>query len=135
MIISFFAQKGGDYLREGDYEGGDYFKYCSLEVILFYYAIKLKNNHIELTEHGLFKCSKFSSLINFRGLNHHWSVSHESHCTSTWQGGDKRKRRWWEEQWGGDYSKFLCTRGVIIQHTQLIEGQLLFEETNQPTFK
>ena len=134
MIISFFAQKGGDYSREGDYEGGDYFKYCSLEVILFYYAIKLKNNHIELTEHGLFKCSKFS-LINFRSLNHHWSVSHESHCTSTWQGGDKRKRRWWEEQWGGDYSKFLCTRGVIIQHTQLIEGQLLFEETNQPTFK
>ena len=52
MIISFFAQKGGDYSREGDYEGGDYFKYCSLEVILFYYAIKLKNNHIELTEHG-----------------------------------------------------------------------------------
>ena len=27
-IISFFAQKGGDYSREGDY-----FKYCSLEVV------------------------------------------------------------------------------------------------------
>ena len=27
--------------------------------IFFYYAIKSKNNHIKLTEHGLFKCSKF----------------------------------------------------------------------------
>ena len=30
---------------------------------------------------------------------------------------------------------FSVQGGVIIQHTQLIEGQLLFEETNQPTFK
>ena len=42
--------------------------------ILFYHAIKSKNNHIKLTEHRLFKCSKFSSLINFHSLNRHWSV-------------------------------------------------------------
>ena len=33
--------------------------------ILFYFAIKWKNNHIKETEHVLFKCSTFGSLINF----------------------------------------------------------------------
>ena len=93
-IIFFFAQKGGDYLREVIISNIAHWK----SFVLF--VIKLKNNHIGLTEHGL-----FSTLINFYSLNHHWSVSHESHCTSTWQGGNKRKRRWWEEQRGGNYSR------------------------------
>ena len=33
---------------------------------MFHYPSKLENNHIKETEHGLFKCSKFGSLINFQ---------------------------------------------------------------------
>ena len=73
MIISFFEQKGGDFSREGDYlwKVIILFQILLSESHLFYFVIKLKNNHIELTDHGLFKCSKFSSLINFHSLNHH----------------------------------------------------------------
>ena len=39
--------------------------------ILFYFAIKSKDNHVRKSEHGRFKCSKFSSLVNFQSLNHH----------------------------------------------------------------
>ena len=39
--------------------------------ILFNSHIKSKYDHIKLTEHGLFKCSKFCSLINFQSLNCH----------------------------------------------------------------
>ena len=50
-------------------EGGDYFQIFFTRSralnILFYFAIKSKNNHIKETEHGLFKCSTFGSLINF----------------------------------------------------------------------
>ena len=74
--------------------------------ILFYY-------HIKKTErNGLFKCSKFGSLINFQSLEHHWSVL-LADSSSTWQGGNKRK--------GG-------VRGAIMQGRQLIEGWLLLEE-------
>ena len=70
--------------------------------------------------------------------------------TYTWQGGDKRKRRWREEWAGGDYSreaivlnisvragrlfkgddcfKYFRQSGAIIQGRRLIEGLLLFEE-------
>ena len=48
---------------------------------LFYFSIKLKNNHIKQTEHWHLKCSKFGSLINFQcqcprcqSLNCLWSV-------------------------------------------------------------
>ena len=76
MIISFFEQKGGDFSREGDYlrKVIILFQILLSESHLFYFVIKLKNNHIELTDHGLFKCSKFSSLINFHSLNRHLSV-------------------------------------------------------------
>ena len=37
--------------------------------VLFSYEIK--NNHIKENERGLFKCSRFSSLINFHSLNRH----------------------------------------------------------------
>ena len=33
--------------------------------ILFYYPIKSKNNHIQYTEHGLYKCSKFGPRLSF----------------------------------------------------------------------
>ena len=42
--------------------------------IWFYFPIKSKNNHVKKTDHGLFKCSKFSSLTNFQSLNRHCSV-------------------------------------------------------------
>ena len=61
----FFSHKKGAVISSMAH-----WKSCS-KCILFYYAIKSKNIHIKLTEHGLFKCSKFSSLINFHGLNRH----------------------------------------------------------------
>ena len=72
-IISLFAQKGGNFSREGDFLREAIISNIApwKSFVLLNYAIKLKNNHIELTEHGLFKCSKLSSLINFHSLNHH----------------------------------------------------------------
>ena len=77
-LFLFSHKKGADYLREGDNLREAimpmYFKYCSLEValnILFYFLIKSKNNHVKYTDHGLFKCSKFSSLTDFQSLNRH----------------------------------------------------------------
>ena len=52
-----------------------------------------------------------------------------SHCTSTWQGEGKRKRRWREEPVGGDYFKYFCHKGAIIRGRRLIKGRLLFEES------
>ena len=46
----------------------------ALNVFCFIMPLNKKNLHIKLTEHGFFKCSKFSSLINFHGLNRHLSV-------------------------------------------------------------
>ena len=105
------------------------------------------NNHIKYTEHWLYKCSKCGSLVNFQcqyprrqSLNHHWSVllhqtplhlcllSNISCQFSTWQRGDKRKRKWWEgleaimlnisvKGGRGDYS-----REAIDQGTAIIRG-------------
>ena len=67
----FFRTKRG---RLSD--GGDYLKYCSLEVVpsilCYIFLLNQKNNHVKYTEHGLFsKYSKFISLINFQSLNRH----------------------------------------------------------------
>ena len=105
------------------------------------------NNHIKYTEHWLYKCSKCGSFLNFQcqyprrqSLNHHWSVllhqtplhlcllSNISCQFSTWQRGDKRKRKWWEglgaimlnisvKGGRGDYS-----REEIDQGTAIIRG-------------
>ena len=56
----FFRTKRGRL-----FEGGDYFKDCSLEIalnILFYYPIKTR----KIITYRLFKSSKFGSLINFQ---------------------------------------------------------------------
>ena len=58
----------------------------------------------------------------------------ESHCTSTWQGEDKRKRRWQEGWEWGDYSREAIIKSIpirggwLFKGGRLIEGRLLFEE-------
>ena len=57
----FFRTKRGRL-----FEGGDYFKYCSLEIglnILFCYPIKTRKI---ITYTRFFESSKFGSLINFQ---------------------------------------------------------------------
>ena len=56
----FFAQKGGDYLRESDY-----FKYCSLEVAPFKFCFIYPTKTRKVITYGLFKSFKFGYLINF----------------------------------------------------------------------
>ena len=52
----------------------------------------------------------------------------------TWQGGNKRKRRWSGVGWGGviiwrrRLFKYFCQRGAITQGRWFFTGQLLFEE-------
>ena len=75
---------GGDYFffrtkRGRLFEGRRLFQILltgsrALNVFCFIMPLNKKNLHIKLTEHGFFKCSKFSSLINFHGLNRHLSV-------------------------------------------------------------
>ena len=57
-LLFSFALKGGDYFQI-------LFTRSLALNILFYCAIKWKNNHIKETEQVLFKCSTFGSLINF----------------------------------------------------------------------
>ena len=58
-IISFFAPKGGDYLKEGNYSRETIISNILTESralnILFYFPIKSKNNHIKETKYGLFR--------------------------------------------------------------------------------
>ena len=82
-----------------------------------------------------FKCAKFSSLINFQCISSASELELSlisfagSDCTSTWQRGDNRKRRWWEgegaiiwERWlfqifpskGDDYWREVINRGTAI---------------------
>ena len=89
--------------------------------ILFYFPFNRKNNHIKYTEHGLFKCYKFSFLINFHSLNGHWSVLLDHITLELDREGIKRRE-------DGDYFKYFCQRGAIIRGRRLIEGRLLFEE-------
>ena len=87
--------------RERLFEGGDYFKHC-------YYQIKQ-------TEHGLLKCSRFGSFINFRSLNCHWSVL--LHQIPLRLDGDWIKE--WEDGergWGGGGG------GGIIRGTAISRG-------------
>ena len=87
------------------FEGGQLFEIlltgCLALNILFYY-------HIKRTEHWLFRCSKFGSLINFQSWDRHRSVL-LADSSSTWQVGNKRKRG---------------VRGAIMWGRQLIEGWL-----------
>ena len=61
------------------------------------------------------------SLISFAG----------SDSTSTWHGGDKRKRRrqegWGEGRFfkGGDYFKYCSLKGAINRRTAIIRGNRL----------
>ena len=73
-IISFFAPKGGDYSREAIISDIVHWKSCPKYFVL---PLNKKKNHIKETEHGLFKSSKFGSLINFHcqyPRRRHWSV-------------------------------------------------------------
>ena len=70
LLLIFGAPKGGDYSRMPIIRGRGLFQIFltgsrALNTLV-YYPIKLKNNHIKLTEHGLFKCSKFGFLVNFQ---------------------------------------------------------------------
>ena len=122
----FFPTKRGRLL-----EGGDYLKYCSLEVVpsilcyIFLLNQKKSRQYTDglLTEHGLFsKYSKFSSLMNFQSLNRYWSVL-LSLIALQLDRRDKRKRRWREGQGRDDYSweaiyKRRCTVSSSTGHLQ-----------------
>ena len=97
--LLFFSHKKGR-LFEGRqfFEGGDYFKHGSLEVLhwIFCFIFPLNQQMItNWTEHGLFWCSRFGSLITFQcqypqrqSLNDHWWVlRHQTPLQdpSTWQ--------------------------------------------------
>ena len=108
--------------------------------ILFSYPIKQKIITSNKTEHGLFKRSKFGSLINFRSLDRLWSVlldliplqldrkviKEREGCRG---GGGWREgcRGGWLFE-GGDYFKYFHQSGAIIRGGWLIERQLLFQE-------
>ena len=71
-IISFFAQKGGDFSREAIIWNIAHWKSCAK-----YFVLSFPWNHKTITLINwtwAFKCSKFSYLINFQSLNRHWLV-------------------------------------------------------------
>ena len=83
---------GGDYLFFRPKRAGRLFQILlnrsrALNIFPFNKKIITSNK----TEHGLFKRSKFSSLINFHCVNRHWSVLLDQVAlqprTSTWQKG------------------------------------------------
>ena len=63
----------GDYSREAIISNIAQPRSRAINIFL-YYPVKSKNYHVKSTEHGLFKSSKFGSLINFERLNGLWPV-------------------------------------------------------------
>ena len=112
---------GGDYYnfrtkRERCLREGDNFKQCSLNWIFCFIIPLNQKRSLQIYWTWAFKCSKFGSLINFQCQYPLSPASEiesslisfaESDSTSAWHGGDKRKRRWPAEGWGGegDYSR------------------------------
>ena len=112
---------GGDYYnfrtkRERCLREGDNFKQCSLNWIFCFIIPLNQKRSLQIYWTWAYKCSKFGSLINFQCQYPLSPASEiesslisfaESDSTSAWHGGDKRKRRWPAEGWGGegDYSR------------------------------
>ena len=108
--------------------------------ILFCYPNKSKNDHVKQTEHGISKCSKFGSLINFQcqchlrqSLNCHWSVLLDQIPLQLDKEGIKVRK---DGKWGGggqlfkggNHFQYFRLGGGIIWRRRLIEVRLLFKE-------
>ena len=95
--------------------------------ILFYCPNKSKNYHTKETEHGLIKCSKFGSLINFQSLNHHWSFLLDQIPLQLDRERIKKTEDGEIGVKGGIILNITIKRGAIIRGRRLMEGWLLFE--------
>ena len=113
------------------FEGGDYFSCCSLEVVPYISCFIIPLNQTIITSNklntGLLSVPNSVPGLIFRVKSSKISFA-GSDSTSTWQGGDKRKRRWWEGWGGGDYSREATILNISIKGGRLFEGRLLFKE-------
>ena len=129
--LFLFAPKEADYLREGNY---------LREVIISIFCFIILLNRKKITSSklnmGFLSVPNLVPWLIFSVSSqcHYQQLNEKSLCQFlTWQGEDKRKRRWkggWA-RWlfeGGDYFKNFHQRGTIIQGRRLIEGRLLFKE-------
>ena len=136
---------GGNYfffhIRRGRlFEGGDYFKYCSLEVkplnILFYYPIELKkiitSNKLNM---GFLSVPNLVPWLIFRA----WlitdivlldQISFQLDRERIKERVKEREGGWggWRLLKGGDYFKYFHQSGAIFWERRLFEGRLWFEE-------
>ena len=122
----FFAPKGCDYSREGDYFIISFTGSRVLN-ILFYFPIKSKNNRVKKTKRGLFKCSKFASLINFYcqyPCPHHWWLISFAGSDSTSASPSRFTAMYI------DIGLLIVVGGgwAVMQGRRLIEGRLILEE-------
>ena len=101
--------------------------------ILFYYLIKQKIITSNKTEQGLFKRSKFGSLINFRSLDRLWSVLLDQIPLQLDRKVIKERENGEKDVGGVDYSREVIILNISIRGGDylwgwLIERQLLFKE-------
>ena len=101
--------------------------------ILFYYPIKQKIITSNKTEHGLFKRSKFGSLINFRSLDSLWSVLLDQIPLQLDRKVIKERENGEKDVGRVDYSREVIILNISIRGGDylwgwLIERQLLFKE-------
>ena len=103
--------------------------------ILFCYPNKSKNDHVKQTEHGISKCSKFGSLINFQcqchlrqSLNRHRSVLLDQIPLRLDKEGIKVRK---DGKWGGGGQLF--KGGNHFQYFRLGGGDYLREAINWGT--
>ena len=114
----FGAKRGRLFAGRRIFEGGDRFKYCSLEVVPYIFCFIFPLNQkiitsIKLNMLGLFKCS----LVNFHSLNRHWSVLLD-HIALQLYRGDKGRI----DGERGDYFKYFRQWRAINWGTAIIRG-------------
>ena len=124
--LLFFSHKKGPFVRgKAIILNIAHWKSCPKYLVLFSHWIKKWSHQINWTWAFLVLQIWFLDYFSMsdsrrQSLNNYWWVLQLPDSTSTWQGGDKRRRRWREESGGrlfegGDYVKYFRLRGTIIR--------------------
>ena len=118
------APKEADYLREGDYS-----REVNISTFCFIIPLNWKIITSSKLNMGFLSVTNLVPwlIFNVSFQCRYKQLSGKSLCQFlTWQGEDKKKRRW-QGGWGGNYFKNFHQRGAIIQGRRLIQGRLLFK--------
>ena len=124
-VISYFAQKGGDYSRKAIISNIAYRKSCPKDVVFFIFKKIITLNKLNM---GFLSVPNLVPWLFFRA----WIVTDlaGSGTASTWQGGDKRKRRYGKRGKVGRLFQIFPSNGAIIRGNTVTCNSSLWKNEN-----